>query len=198
MISIAFGYEKLLLFFSPSPFLGSDPFGPYNPHLIYSYRYNLTSNWRTRFCTESFQVRRWQLIQQHLLLHFFFSVQFCSQLACPTFCLKKTLAAFIVSKSFVAKTSYSHDLGSVQQESGFRIRTIFVMGTESPTQPNQSIFEESKEFEDLLIGNFVDHYRNNTLKFIYSMGLAKEFCSAEQAIPYLLLIDDDYMLSPRN
>lgn len=54
--------------------------------------------------------------------------------------------------------------GSVRQIEAFRVRTIFVVGRENPNAHVQSIFEEAKEFGDLLIGDFVDHYRNNTLK----------------------------------
>ncbi|KAI1703895.1 galactosyltransferase domain-containing protein [Ditylenchus destructor] len=50
----------------------------------------------------------------------------------------------------------------------------------------------------LYLNDWASFQPNNTLKFIHSIGLAKEYCGAEQPIPYLLLLDDDYLLSFKN
>jgi len=66
--------------------------------------------------------------------------------------------------------------------------------------------QESVRYGDLLVGNFTDHYYNNTLKFIHSIGLAKNFCGNSASgegdgattVPYVFLVDDDYLVSIRN
>uniref|UniRef100_A0A1I8ASI5 Hexosyltransferase n=2 Tax=Steinernema glaseri TaxID=37863 RepID=A0A1I8ASI5_9BILA len=82
---------------------------------------------------------------------------------------------------------------------GFDIRTIFVMGS----QPDVDLREEIRDYGDLLVGNFQDTYRNNTMKFILSIGYAYDHCNrsfprVKRNVPYVLLIDDDYMLSIPN
>lgn len=56
--------------------------------------------------------------------------------------------------------------GSIREMYGFRIRTIFVMGLphEDELAEKSAVFNEAAQYGDLLIGNFSDHYRNNTYK----------------------------------
>jgi hypothetical protein len=90
--------------------------------------------------------------------------------------------------------------GKMKQFGNFRIRTIFVMGKmstkESETYGNV-LEAEHKQFSDLLIGNFIDGYRNNTFKLMHSLKFAQDYCSTGP-VSYVLLIDDDYMISMKN
>uniref|UniRef100_A0A0K0EIC5 Hexosyltransferase n=1 Tax=Strongyloides stercoralis TaxID=6248 RepID=A0A0K0EIC5_STRER len=79
---------------------------------------------------------------------------------------------------------------------GFKIRTIFVMG--NSIENKKDIENEYNLYQDLLVGDFIDHYRNNTLKLIMSFDLAKNYCNLQNPIPFYLLIDDDYFLSVEN
>jgi hypothetical protein len=62
-------------------------------------------------------------------------------------------------------------------------RIIFVMGKmstkESETYGNE-LEAEDKQFSDLLIGNFIDGYRNNTLKHMHTLKFAQDYCSTFQ------------------
>ncbi|CEF63219.1 Beta-1,3-galactosyltransferase brn [Strongyloides ratti] len=79
---------------------------------------------------------------------------------------------------------------------GFKIRTIFVMGNDINNKKN--IEDEYEINQDLLVGDFIDDYRNNTLKLILSFDLAKNYCNLKNPIPFYLFIDDDYYLSIEN
>ncbi|KAK0402951.1 hypothetical protein QR680_016631 [Steinernema hermaphroditum] len=87
------------------------------------------------------------------------------------------------------------------QHGGFDIRTIFVMGS-SPSNADL-LRQESKDYGDLLVGKFIDGYRNNTRKFIQSIGYAHDYCNrnvphVKYNVPYVLLVDDDYLISIPN
>jgi len=80
---------------------------------------------------------------------------------------------------------------------GVRTRVIFVMGDSSPSCVD--LQAESRDYGDLLVGNFQDSYRNNTLKFIISIGFAHEYCdNGKTKLPYVFLVDDDYLVSVPN
>uniref|UniRef100_A0AC34G204 Hexosyltransferase n=1 Tax=Panagrolaimus sp. ES5 TaxID=591445 RepID=A0AC34G204_9BILA len=90
--------------------------------------------------------------------------------------------------------------GKFKQMENFRIRTIFVMGTmsakESETYGNV-LEAEHKQFNDLLIGDFIDGYRNNTFKLMHALKFAQNYCSTGP-VSYVFLVDDDYMISMKN
>jgi hypothetical protein len=90
--------------------------------------------------------------------------------------------------------------GKAKQFSNFRIRTIFVMGKmnskELETYGN-TLEAEQKQFGDLLVGDFIDGYRNNTFKLMHSLKFAQNYCSTGP-VSYVFLVDDDYMVSIKN
>uniref|UniRef100_A0A0K0FL77 Hexosyltransferase n=1 Tax=Strongyloides venezuelensis TaxID=75913 RepID=A0A0K0FL77_STRVS len=79
---------------------------------------------------------------------------------------------------------------------GFKIRTVFVLGNDVNNKKN--IENEYNLYKDLLVGDFVDNYRNNTLKLVVSFDYAKNYCNISTPIPFYLFIDDDYFLSMEN
>ena len=64
-------------------------------------------------------------------------------------------------------------------------------------QEMASLEREAHTFGDLLVGTFTDHYFNNTLKFVHSIGLANDYCGVEP-VSYVILLDDDYLMLPWN
>ncbi|TKR72704.1 hypothetical protein L596_020115 [Steinernema carpocapsae] len=92
-------------------------------------------------------------------------------------------------------------LSQFAQHDGVRIRTIFVMGKGSSEAEMPELQAENRDYGDLLVGDYDDTYRNNTLKFISSIGFAYNYCWNEgnhEKIPHVLLIDDDYLVSIPN
>lgn len=54
--------------------------------------------------------------------------------------------------------------GSVLNGSEFAVKTIFVIGQEPFIQSNEQLQNEINLYGDILIGDYIDSYRNNTLK----------------------------------
>uniref|UniRef100_A0AC34RFM7 Hexosyltransferase n=1 Tax=Panagrolaimus sp. JU765 TaxID=591449 RepID=A0AC34RFM7_9BILA len=90
--------------------------------------------------------------------------------------------------------------GKAFQYGNWRIRTVFVMGkmpfSEFKVYGNV-LQAEQKQCDDLLVGDFYDGYRNNTLKFMHSIKYANSYCDSG-TVPYVLLVDDDYFVSIPN
>uniref|UniRef100_A0AC35TFY9 Hexosyltransferase n=1 Tax=Rhabditophanes sp. KR3021 TaxID=114890 RepID=A0AC35TFY9_9BILA len=84
--------------------------------------------------------------------------------------------------------------GRVKEMSGFKIRTVFCMG--QIESYSDELSKEHDIYDDLLVNNFVDQYYNNTFKMVGALHYSKNYCQIE--VPFTLLIDDDYYLSPPN
>ncbi|KAI6173855.1 Hexosyltransferase [Aphelenchoides besseyi] len=96
------------------------------------------------------------------------------------------------------RMAYRKTLGNVKQVGSFRLRTIFVMGMSSKWLQfkGSQLEDEAIRFQDMLVGDFHDNYFNNTLKYLNSMKWARWHCfPGSSLIPYLVLMDDDYMLN---
>nr|CAD2189208.1 unnamed protein product [Meloidogyne enterolobii] len=94
------------------------------------------------------------------------------------------------------RSTFSSSLENDNLTGGFRFRIIFVFG--KPVDFVMDNLElENKKYEDLIIGDFIDNYFNNTLKFIYSIKFAHNYCNGG-TVPFVLLLDDDYLLLPWN
>ncbi|VDM41071.1 unnamed protein product [Toxocara canis] len=92
--------------------------------------------------------------------------------------------------------------GAVREHAGYFLRAVFVVGElqpESRTKMGDVLTQESDMYGDLLIGDYVDAYRNNTLKFLSAVQLAFSYCSkSENIVPFALFVDDDYFVSVQN
>ena len=77
---------------------------------------------------------------------------------------------------------------------GERIVTMFLLG-KTNLQHQRLVDKESKTFHDVLQENFVDSYRNLTLKTIMAMKWAGEFCSHAK---YVMKTDDDMFVGYEN
>ena len=60
----------------------------------------------------------------------------------------------------------------------------------------QNLYNESKTYQDLVIGGFHDTYYNLTLKLIFAFRWASSFCDGQT--PLFLLLDDDMSIIPMN
>ncbi|XP_071799554.1 beta-1,3-galactosyltransferase 5-like [Asterias amurensis] len=72
-------------------------------------------------------------------------------------------------------------------------RTVFMVGrTTNPTQ-QLSLEKESQEHGDLLMGNYIDSYKNLTIKVQHGMSWSLETCQPQ----YLLKTDDDCFVNSK-
>ncbi|KAA3669975.1 uncharacterized protein DEA37_0014732 [Paragonimus westermani] len=80
-----------------------------------------------------------------------------------------------------------------------KIRIVFVLGimheTAEATALQPRIEQEYAVYRDILQFDFVDHYRNNTYKFICAMEFAANSCSVAR---YVVVVDDDFLIYPAN
>ena len=78
------------------------------------------------------------------------------------------------------------------------IRTVFLLGSEHGTNKidiHAAIVLENEKFQDIIQGDFIDTYYNNTMKTLMGIRWAAEFCSNSR---FYLYVDDDYYVSTRN
>ncbi|VDP15030.1 unnamed protein product [Onchocerca flexuosa] len=99
---------------------------------------------------------------------------------------------------FLKRQTIRATWGSVLTHSEFTIRTIFVIGRESSSQENEQLQEEINLHKDILVGDYIDTYRNNTLKFLSAVQFSFNYCYQQYTVPYALFVDDDYLVLVRN
>ncbi|KAL3320055.1 hypothetical protein Ciccas_001273 [Cichlidogyrus casuarinus] len=74
-----------------------------------------------------------------------------------------------------------------------RVKLVFVLGISSDIALQLETTYETASYKDIIQGRFIDSYRNNTLKMMFSFNLAKNFCKSAN---FVLFLDDDYCLNP--
>lgn len=70
-------------------------------------------------------------------------------------------------------------------------RTIFVIGNSNDAKLNQQTEQESMQYGDMILGNFIDNMQNLTEKSIMSMAWANRFCKPI----YMYKGDDDVFVN---
>ncbi|KAF7629301.1 Hexosyltransferase [Meloidogyne graminicola] len=95
------------------------------------------------------------------------------------------------------RSSYASSIENNILINNFRFRIVFVMGKPLDFTLLYNLELENNKFGDLIIGDFIDNYFNNTFKFIHSIGFAKNYCN-NGVVPFVLLLDDDYLFLPWN
>lgn len=63
---------------------------------------------------------------------------------------------------------------------------------------SESIENEVLMYNDILQGDFIDSYKNNTLKTTMALKYVTQHCSGSTGSKYVLLIDSDYSLNVHN
>lgn len=79
-------------------------------------------------------------------------------------------------------------------------RHLFLLGScasINSTSCEKEVRKEQSDYGDLLQGDFVDAYENNTIKMTMAFQYITEQCLPHSSVLYLLLIDDDYALNVR-
>jgi len=156
--------------------------------------------------TSDFQQFQWETCENNTIKHENLNHSACMEIRAltqPT-CdwLDHERSVLIIVKSapnrIERRQAYRQTLSLVHQLNGHRIRTVFVMGREKDEEFNRSLLQdESTIHKDMLIGDFVDGYFNNTLKYMHSLKFAQSYCS-ENNSTFLVLLDDDYMVNLDN
>ena len=66
-------------------------------------------------------------------------------------------------------------------------RVLFLLGKSNTRKKDKAVIEESKKYQDMLIGDFIDNYLNNTIKTIYGHYMTLKWFKFK----FLLKTDDD-------
>lgn len=85
--------------------------------------------------------------------------------------------------------------GNEQRFSDIIIRRVFVLGTTLISSLANEIDLEADKYGDIIQGNFIDAYYNNTRKTLLAIRWVVELCPHSQ---YYVFIDDDYYLAMKN
>lgn len=86
--------------------------------------------------------------------------------------------------------------GSVTRLPDVVIRTVFLIGTQLGNNALDDILnEEDNTYKDLVQGDFIDSYDNNTLKTMMGFNWVVQYCPRAQIIVFS---DDDMYVSPLN
>lgn len=119
----------------------------------------------------------------------------------PLLCNNQTVDLIIVVCSsldhFKQRQAIRETWGNITQET-FRVKLIFLVGKWTQKQfsrINASFFTETSKYKDLVQGNFIDSYRNLTLKSISMLRWVNTYCSHAN---YLLKVDDDMYINIPN
>ncbi len=97
-------------------------------------------------------------------------------------------------------TSFFNVSKSYRRFSDVVIKTVFLLGSPSPTDPNakklqEKIKDEYDEFGDIVQGDFIDSYYNNTIKTMMGLRWSVDICPKARFYGFF---DDDYYVSTRN
>ena len=84
--------------------------------------------------------------------------------------------------------------GMVHQHDGVRLRTFFFIGVTShpDTKEQQRVKDEAAKYNDLVQHDFIDSYRNMTIKHLVGMNWVLEHCPTAQM---LVKVDDDVFVN---
>lgn len=85
--------------------------------------------------------------------------------------------------------------GFERRFSDVEVRTVFLLGNSDSDILQQLIDEESSKYGDIVQGDFLDTYFNNTIKTMLGFKWAVTFCPNSQ---FYMFVDDDYYVSTRN
>ncbi|XP_006812563.1 beta-1,3-galactosyltransferase 1-like [Saccoglossus kowalevskii] len=74
----------------------------------------------------------------------------------------------------------------------FSSRVIFLIGTNETAEFQEMLNRENKQYDDLVQGSFIEHYRNLTLKTIMFFRWSQCFC---KSVDYVIKTDDDVIVN---
>ena len=97
--------------------------------------------------------------------------------------------------NFERRDSIRRSWGREEQFQHIHTRTVFLLGFSNDKEAQQNVFQEDKKYQDLIQGDFIDVYFNNTIKTLMGFQWAFKFCDKSD---YYLFVDDDYYVSTKN
>lgn len=122
-----------------------------------------------------------------------------------------------LSIAFVIKSAIHHfsNRQAIRRTWGFEdrlidvdIKRLFIVGSCSPDSAGvdeieeqtkllcqDAVDQENQEHHDIIQGDFVDSYYNNTIKTMMAFKWLNLYCSQ---VDFVLFVDDDYYVSPKN
>ncbi|VDH91588.1 Hypothetical predicted protein [Mytilus galloprovincialis] len=96
------------------------------------------------------------------------------------------------AKKFLERQQIRLTYGSISDYENEHIEYIFVLGQSPKPEIQQKIKDESGEYMDIVLGNFVDSYRNLTYKHVFSLFWVNNFCSNAK---FVVKADDDVIIN---
>lgn len=88
--------------------------------------------------------------------------------------------------------------GSIREYNGVQVRVVFLLGerllrTDNETKQFRGLIkEESDKFNDIVLGNFVDTYKNLTYKNVMGLSWVHIFCNESR---FIVKTDDDVIVN---
>ncbi|XP_023933221.1 beta-1,3-galactosyltransferase 5-like [Lingula anatina] len=79
-------------------------------------------------------------------------------------------------RDFQSRLTFRKTCGSVPEYMGQSIKTVFFVGNSKLPHVEEKIEQESEQFGDLIKVDFVDMYKNYTLKAILALRWVEEYC----------------------
>ncbi|XP_063709283.1 beta-1,3-galactosyltransferase 5-like [Culicoides brevitarsis] len=96
-------------------------------------------------------------------------------------------------KNFLKRQAIRHTWGNYTENSKFgKYRILFLLGMVHTKVEQAELILENGIFEDLVQGNFIDHYHNMTYKHVMALKWFENFCSNAKL---LLKVDDDVLVN---
>ena len=81
--------------------------------------------------------------------------------------------------------------GAVRDYNGAHIVPVFLLARPSDNTTLPTILKESKTYRDIVMGNFIDHYKNLTYKNVMGLHWTVKYCNHTK---FVLKTDDDAMV----
>ena len=107
--------------------------------------------------------------------------------------------AYIVKsafENFEKRNAIRKSWGFESRFSDVPMRTVFLVGNKLiNSEMQEKLNKENEEFKDIIQGDFLDSYYNNTLKTMMGLHWTFHYCNN---VKYFLFVDDDYYVSTRN
>ncbi|XP_022110886.1 beta-1,3-galactosyltransferase 1-like [Acanthaster planci] len=100
-----------------------------------------------------------------------------------------------IHRNFKRRQAIRETWGSLKQLAGLPIVTLFLLGDRGDPSLHKRVLEESLQHHDLLMEDFVDTYRNLTLKTMMAMKWASTHCPQAS---FVMKTDDDMFVSYQN
>ncbi|OWF48077.1 beta-1,3-galactosyltransferase 1-like [Mizuhopecten yessoensis] len=101
------------------------------------------------------------------------------------------IAVCVSSSNFKQRSVIRNTWGSIVSNNN-RVKLAFFLGNPNDTKIQQAIWVESERYHDIVQDNFVDSYRNLTLKSIFILKWSSTFCVDAS---YVLKADDDMFIN---